>query len=159
MCRTREDIIASDITCQELCDFIDKSREAVKQGKNGSIHFELLQARASLEERVARIQMQEDMMKQFGKADDKRNIIDKKVDGAFENITKCQEGLDAHLDDCKANPNLRKVFVEKPIKTFLAIIGIVTGYATAFFFIAHALMFGTGFDVIFQKFLENIMGQ
>ena len=159
MCRSREEIISHDITCQELIDFIEQQKELIKQGKNGKIHFELLQARASLEERVARIQLREDMMMQFEKADTKRNGLDKKINGALTNIEACQKGLDKHLIDCDANPTLKRIFIEKPFKTIGIVLGLTTTFAIGFFFTAHALMFGTGFDIIFQKFLENIMGQ
>ena len=52
----------------------------------------------------------------------------------------------------------KKIFVEKPLKTLAIILGLTTTFATAFFFISHALMFGTGFDILFQKFLGNIFG-
>ena len=89
MCRTRQEIIDTDTTLQDLILFIKQYEEELSKGKNGKIHFELAQARASLDTRIAQIQSTENMMEKFEEAGDKR--------------TEIRTELNSKLDTCESN--------------------------------------------------------
>jgi len=162
MCRTRQEIIDTDPTLQDLILFIKQYEEELSKGKNGKIHFELAQARASLDTRIAQIQSTEDMMEKFKEAKDKRAEIQTeltcKLDICKGNLKDLKNSFSTHLDEHKLHPVLKKEIAIKPGKTLLAIFGIIIGTYTALFFLSHILLYSTGFDAMLQAWLEGLFG-
>jgi len=144
MCRTRQEVIDSDPTLQDLCIIIDKYEKALAEGKNSTIHFELAQTRISLDTRIAQIQDREDIFIRF--------------DDATTTITELNGKIDIHIKDWVDHPSLLKSMEQKHGKTLIKVIGLILSIYTLLFFTYHAIMYGTGFDIMFQEFLKNIAG-
>ena len=162
MCRTRKEIIDNDPTLQDLVLFIKQYEEDLSNGKNGRIHFELAQARASLDTRIAQIQGDEDMMEKFSDADTKRTEmhteLSDKLSTCETNLTQVKTKLDSHLDDHKAFPPLKKAIALAPLKTLGWLFGIIISTYTLLFFLSHILLYSTGFDVLLQSWIEGLFG-
>jgi len=150
MCRTREEIIQTDPTLQDLCIFIEQQEEKLRQGKNGNTHFELAQARISLDTRIAQIQDREDTNEKLDEVEKKRADNHKKLE---EIDTK----LDLHIKDYTDHPSLRKAIAKEPLKTLLGLSGVIVTAYTVLWFVSTALVTGTGFDVLFKTFIEGIL--
>lgn len=162
MCRTRQQIIDTDPTLQDLCLFIKQFEEKLSAGKNGKIHFELAQARASLDTRIAQIQDSENTMEKFDEADNKREkiktVLKEQLETCETNLTKLDTKLDKHLIDHTKFPPLKQAIADKPFKTLGWLFGIIISTYTFLFFASHVLLYGTGFDVMLEKFIEGLFG-
>lgn len=162
MCRTREEIIQSEPTLQDLCIFIEQQEEALKKDKNGKIHFELAQARATVDTRIAQIQDNEDIHNKLDKAHEQSIIMMNRVAERFDenekNFSELDDKINKHLKECELNPTLKAEIAKKPFKTLGWLFGIIITTYTVLFFLSHILLYGTGFDVLLQKFIENLFG-
>lgn len=162
MCRTRQEIIDTDTTLQDLVLFIKQYEEELSKGKNGKIHFELAQARASLDTRIAQIQSTEDVMEKFEEAGNKREEIHTELDGKLticEDNLKClKDSFDLHVEEHKLYPPLKKEIAIKPGRTLTSLLGLIITVYTVLFFLSHILLYSTGFDVLLSIWVKNIFG-
>ena len=162
MCRTREEIIKEEPTLQDLCLFIEQQEKRLVEGKNGRIHFELAQARAALDTRIAQIQDSEDINEKLDLAQEKSVEMMKKVVTRFDenekNLGKLEGVVEAHIKECDETPHLRAAIARKPLKTLTWLFGIIVTTYTVLFFLSHILLYGTGFDAMLQTFIENLFG-
>jgi hypothetical protein len=162
MCRTREEIINSDPTLQDLIIFIEQKEDALLEGKNGHIHFELAQARASLDTRIAQVQDREDIHEKMDKSHKHSLLMMEKVSTRFDenekNVCDLNDKVQTHLDECEKNPSLKSAIADAPFKTLGWLAGIILGGYTFLFFLSHILLYGTGFDVLLEEFIKNLFG-
>jgi len=162
MCRTRKEIIETDTTLQDLSISIKLYEEELAKGENGHTHFELAQARASLDTRISQIQGEENMMEKFVEASDKREEMHTELSGKLgiceTNLKKVEGALKTHLDDHKAFPPLKKAIALAPFKTLGWLGTIILATYTFLFFLSHILLYSTGFDVMLETWITNLFG-
>lgn len=147
MCRTEQDIRATDIVCLELQDYIDEEKKKLEKKGNGKIHFSILQARTSIKSRVWAIQMKEDMMDRFDTAEQARETSE-------ANVAKVTATLDAHLKDCIKNPAIGKLIKENPG-------GIISRFTIVFlvyFVVFNVISEWVGFSALVDKLITLIAG-
>ncbi|RLI66096.1 MAG: hypothetical protein DRO67_01700 [Candidatus Asgardarchaeum californiense] len=162
MCRTREEIINSNPTLQDLVLFIEQKEESLLKGKNGHVHFELAQARAALDTRISQIQDNEDINDKLDKAHEQSvammERVSKRFDDNEKNVCNLEEKVKEHLEECELNPTLKTAIAKKPLKTLGWLFGIIISTYTFLFFLSHILLYGTGFDVLLEGFVKNLFG-
>lgn len=125
MCKTAEEIRASDYTCITLDEFIRIRKKEVNGNKESLAYLDILRAEASIQNRITTLQTQEDMLSKFQSAEDALTNTNVKIDGL---VTK----FDDHLEECVSNPTLQKKMRDSPAKFWGGFTLIFLGYFVVF---------------------------
>lgn len=162
MCRSRQEIIDSEPTLQDLVLLINQQEEKLAKGENGEIHFELAQTRASLDTRIAQIQDREDIHAKLDDANTKRELIKRELKDQLEicetNIGGITTKLDVHIKDYVDHPSLRKTIAKSPWKTLTQLGSFIVATFVFLYVLVEAISVVTGFHTFFEAVISKFLG-